>query len=303
MQNRVLMIAALAVLSSLALGAIPNEPAKEPAHPASIALWPNGAPGSEARKGEAEKVDWRDEPENNITFPVTFNIHNPTITPYLPSKDKATGAAVIIAPGGGHMFLTMDREGYDCGRWFADHGVAAFVLKYRLARDKAGNSPYKVDPDALADATRAIRLIRSRASEWGVNPARIGILGFSAGGEVAMLAETKFDKGNDSAADAVEHFSSRPDFAGLVYPGGRLDAFNPTDQTPPTFLLCAFNDNGPANNIPQIYTKLRAAKVLTEMHIFNSGGHGFGVRERPIPITSWTARFQDWLGDIGMLSK
>ena len=105
-------------------------------------------PGSEARKDEAEKVDWREEAENNIVFPVTYNIHNPSITPYLPAKDKSTGAAVIIAPGGGHMFLTMDREGYDLGKWLADHGVAAFVLKYRLAHDKAGDSKYKVDVDA-----------------------------------------------------------------------------------------------------------------------------------------------------------
>jgi acetyl esterase/lipase len=149
---------------------IPSTPAQEEAHPPSFPLWAGGAPGYEGRRNDPERVDWRQEPD--ITFPVTFNIHNPSLTPFLPDPGKATGAAVIVAPGGGDMFLTMDREGYDAGRWLADHGVAAFVLKYRLARDRAGNSPYTVNGEALADTLRAIRTVRSRAAEWGVDPAR-----------------------------------------------------------------------------------------------------------------------------------
>src|SRR4051812_20638631 len=190
----------LSVLCGVALiaqGAPPAEPAREPEHPQSIPLWSNGAPGSEARKDEPEKLEWREEP--NITFPILFNIHNPSITPFIPDKSKATGAAVIIAPGGGHMFLTIGREGYDLGKWLADHGVAAFVLKYRLAKDKAGDSPYKAEVDALADAKRAMRLVRSRATEWGVDPDRVGFMGFSAGGQVAGLLATNFDKGDPSA--------------------------------------------------------------------------------------------------------
>jgi acetyl esterase/lipase len=299
----ILVLGLMMFFACAALAAIPSEPAKESNHPASISLWPNGAPGSESRKGEAEKVDWRDEPENNITFSITFNIHSPSITPYLPAKDKASGAAIIIAPGGGHMFLTMDREGYDCAKWFADHGVAAFVLKYRLAKDRAGNSRYKVDPDALNDALRAIRVVRSRAAEWEVNPSRIGIIGFSAGGEIAALAETRFDKGKESSADPVERQSSRPDYVGLIYPGGDPDRLKFTSETPPTFLLCAYNDSMATTNIPKLFDKLRAAKVPTEVHIYNSGGHGFGVRERPIPVSNWTARLHEWMGDLGMLSR
>ena len=208
----------LAVVS-ITKAAVPTEPAKESPHPPSIALWPDGAPGSEARKAEPEKLAWREEPENNITFPILFNIHNPSVTPFLPEAGKATGAAVIIAPGGGHMFLTIDREGYDMAKYMADHGVAAFVLKYRLARDQAGNSPYKVEVDAFADAKRSMRLVRSRAAEWGVDPKRIGFLGFSAGGQLAGLIGTKFDAGDAKAADPIDQISCRPDFLGLIYGG------------------------------------------------------------------------------------
>jgi endo-1,4-beta-xylanase len=283
--------------------AIPSEPAKEPPHPASISLWPNGAPGSEARKDEAEKVDWREEPENNIVFPVTYNIHNPSITPYLPSKETATGAAVIIAPGGGHMFLTMDREGYDLGKWLADHGVAAFVLKYRLARDKAGDSHYTVEGDALNDAKRAMRVVRSRATEWGIDPARVGVMGFSAGGQVAGLLATKFDAGNPAATDQIEKQGCRPAFQGLIYGfGPPATQFN--DQTPPAFLLAAYNDSNNAKTLANIFLNLQTAKVPAEIHIFSTGGHGFGVRnDRGLAEEVWPQQFRAFLNDNGMLGK
>jgi endo-1,4-beta-xylanase len=282
---------------------IPSTPAHEIDHPASIALWPNGAPGFEGKKDTKESVDWRQEPD--IVFPVTSGIHNPSITPYLPARGKASGAAVIIAPGGGHMFLTMDREGYDLGQWLADHGVAAFVLKYRLARDqsnpKGTPQPYTIDNQALADAQRAIRVIRSRSKEWGVNPARVGILGFSAGGEVALLAATHFDAGKADAADPVERLSSRPDFFAPVYPGGlqRTD-LTLSKETPPAFLLCAFDDRMP-EQLSQFFIALKKAGVNAELHIYNSGGHGFGVRDRPIAVSHWPQRFVEWMGDLGLL--
>lgn len=147
-----------------------------------VPLWPNGAPGSEARKGEPEKIVG-----NNVS-----NIHHPSLTVHLPVKSQATGAAVIVAPGGGHARLSIQNEGYDVARWLADHGIAAFVLKYRLGKDDATPpgmpQPYAYDVHGLADTQRAIRLVRSRAAEWGVNPAAVGVIGFSAGGEVAALA-------------------------------------------------------------------------------------------------------------------
>ena len=287
---------------------IPDTPAVESPHPASIALWPNGAPGSEARKDEPEQISWRQEAD--IVFPVLFNVHNPSITPYLPASDKATGAAVIIAPGGGNMQHTIDREGYDLGRWLADHGVAAFVLKYRLARDAANLAtgaaqPYTADRDAGADGLRAIRLVRSRAAEWGINPARIGIMGFSAGGGVVLNAISKFDAGKPDAADAVERVSSRPDFFCPIYTSGftRIEAsINKTD-TPPAFLLCAVDDSMP-EQMAAFLTTLHKAGVNAELHIFNSGGHGFGVRiDRTMSVGGWPNLFLAWLNDRGFLKK
>jgi acetyl esterase/lipase len=279
---------------------VPSIPAEEPAHPPSIPLWPAGAPGSEARKDEKERVEWRQEP--GIGFPVVFNIHNPSITPFLPAPDKATGAAVIIAPGGGHMFLTMGREGYDLGKWLADRGIAAFVLKYRLARDRAGNSPYKTTVEPVADGLRAVRLVRSRAAEWGLNPQRIGILGFSAGGVPAMAAVLHSDAGNPSSDDLVERQSSRPNFQALIYAELPRGDFAVPKDAPPAFICCAFDDTGKAAALANLFLKYKAANIPTEVHIFNRGGHGFGIRtDRPEPIFTWNLRLVDWLGDIGML--
>jgi len=299
---------------------VPSTPPQEPAHPASVPLWPNGAPGSEIRKDEKERVGWRQDP--GIVFPVIFNIHNPSITPFLPAPGKATGAAVIIAPGGGHMFLTIDREGYDLAKWLADRGIAAFVLKYRLARDRAavpnvgrdeqsltpndrvaGNSPYKVGVDPVADGIRAVRLVRSRAAEWGVNPGRIGILGFSAGGVPVMGAVLHSDRGNPASDDPVERLSSRPDFQVLIYAEVPRGDFAVPADAPPAFAACAFDDAQKATPLAGLFLKYRAANIPTEIHIYNSGGHGFGVRaDRPqLPISSWPDRLVDWLGDLGML--
>ena len=287
---------------------IPSSPAAESAHPESIPLWAHGAPGSETRKDEPEAISWRQEPD--IVFPVVFNIHNPSITPFLPTKDKATGCAVIIAPGGGHMQHTIDREGYDLARWLADRGIAGFVLKYRLARDGATPpgkpQPYTIDGDALADGQRAIRLIRSRAAEWGVNPARVGILGFSAGGEIALLTAAKSDAGNSAAVDPVDKFSSRPDFFAPIYAGGftRTDLTWSKERTPPAFLSCAYDDRMPEQMV-NFFVTLRKADVPAELHIYNSGGHGYGVRtDRPnLPVSTWHHRFAEWLGDRGFLGQ
>lgn len=285
---------------------IPVTPASEPVHPAAVLLWPNGAPGSEARKGELEEVSWRQEPD--IVFPVISNIHNPSITPYFPAKDKATGCAVIIAPGGGHMQLTIDREGYDLGRWLAERGIAAFVLKYRLARDgsnpEGAPQPYQVDVQALADAHRAIRFIRIHATEWNINPGRIGVLGFSAGGELAILTALLHDAGQPAAADLIDRQSARPDFFAPIYPGGLTghDTEITEEKTPPAFLACTYDDRMP-EQLTSFFVALRKAGVNAELHIYNSGGHGFGVRPRPLAVTGWSERFVEWLGDRGFLKK
>lgn len=280
---------------------IPAAAAQEEAHPPSVALWAGGAPGFESRRDEKERVDWRQEPD--VVFPVTFNIHNPSLTPFLPPADRASGAAVVVAPGGGHMFLTMDREGYDVGRWLAAHGVAAFVLKYRLAKDRAGGSVYRADVEALADAQRAIRLVRNRAAEWGVDPKRVGILGFSAGGEVAALTGTHYDAGEAAAADPVQRESSQPAFMALIYPGLPAD-FKVDSSTPQAFLACAYDDRpAMSDSLATLYLALHRAGVNAELHIYNTGGHGFGVRSRPLAVTGWTSRLIEWMGDRGLLKR
>jgi len=259
-----------------------------------LPLWPDGAPGSAARRHEPEKVVG-----TNIS-----NIHHPSLLAFLPAKEKATGAAVIVAPGGGHQRQVIQHEGYNVARWLADRGIAAFVLKYRLARDDANPpgapQPYTVDRDALADAQRAFRLIRARAAEYGLRPDAIGILGFSAGGEVALLAATRGADGNPAATDPVERHSARASFYALLYPGGlpRTDIVV-TKETPPVFLAAGYGDRqNIAEGLAEFYLKCKRAGALAELHIYAGAGHGFGVRETNVsPAGAWTARFAEWMAD------
>src|SRR5438046_7663963 len=264
--------------------------------PKEIPLWPNGAPGSEG-KNDKQIVQRGANGERSV-----YSIHNPSITPYLPPKDKTTGAAVIVIPGGGHRVLAIDHEGYNVAQWLSERGIAAFVLKYRLARET--NSTYQVEVHALADAQRAIRLVRTRAQEWGVDPARIGVMGFSAGGELAALASLHFDKGLDGAADAVDRQDSKPAFQALIYPGSSRK-IEPVKDSPPVFLACAYDDRADiAEGLAEAYLRFKRAGVPAELHIYGSGGHGFGVRaSNHKPVAGWLARFEEWLGDSGFLRK
>ncbi len=238
----------------------------------------------------------REEPDT-APFPVTSNIQNPSITPFLPPAGKGPTAAVIVAPGGAHRFLTIGREGNDVGKFLQAHGIAAFVLKYRLAREP--NSVYKVEVHALQDAQRAIRLIRSRAKEWNINPDQVGILGFSAGGEVAALAAMHPDKGIAGAADPVDRLPSRPNFQALIYPGSSSNV-TVSSESPPAFLVCASDDRPDiSQGLPNVYLKFKQAHVPVELHIYTLGGHGFGVRDRPLAVSSWQFRFYDWMIDMG----
>ncbi len=259
-----------------------------------ILLWPQGAPGSEARRAEPEKVAG-----SNVS-----NIHHPSLIAYLPAPGKATGAAVIVAPGGGHQRHAIQHEGHNVGRWLADHGIAAFILKYRLARDDANPAgapqPYTVDRDALADAQRALRLVRTRAAEFAVRPDAVGILGFSAGGEVALLAATRGVGGNAAAVDPVERQGARPDFYALVYPGGlpRTDISVAKDN-PPVFLAAGYGDRqNIAEGLAEFYLKCKRAGASAELHMYAGAGHGFGVREsNRSPAGAWIERFAEWLAD------
>ncbi len=262
--------------------------------PKEIPLWPNGAPGSEGKTGE-EAVRLTPDGEH-----VVSNVHKPSLTPYLPSKDKAIGVAVIVAPGGGHRELWVDHEGHNFAKWLSTRGIAAFVLKYRLARET--NSTYKIEEHGFADTQRAIRLVRSRAQEWGVNPARVGVLGFSAGGEVAALVSMRYDTGNKEAADTVEREPSRPDFQALIYPGTSGKVV-PTKESPPIFLLCGYKDRPDiSRGLAEVYLKFKDLGVPAELHIYATAGHGFGMREKNrSAVATWPARFEEWLAELGML--
>lgn len=258
-----------------------------------ILIWPNGAPGSEGKTGNEKLRLYEDEH-------ILSNIHHPSVTVYLPAKDKATGAAVIVIPGGGHRELWFTHEGYNVAKWLSDKGIAAFILKYRLARDS--NSTYTVDKESLADVQRAIRLVRNRAKEWNVDTARIGVIGFSAGGEVAALSAMRFDDGNASASDAVDRERSRPAFQALIYPANTRK-YEVVNDVPPVFLLAGYKDEI-ASGIVDLYVKYKKAGVPAELHIYSNAAHGFGVRQSNTgAVTGWIDRFYDWLSDREFLKK
>ncbi len=265
------------------------------AEPEAIPLWASGAPGSETRKGEAEKADIGPG-KCNVT-----NVHNPSITPYLPAPDKATGTAIVIAPGGGHRVLCLGHEGYALGEWFAEHGIAAFVLKYRLAREP--ESKYTVDDHAMADTRRAIRMVRSRSAEWKINPERIGVLGFSAGGELAALAAMKCDAGQRDAVDVIDRASSRPDFQVLIYPGSS-NRFTVEAGMPPAFIALGAKDRPDISvGMAELYLKYKQAGVPAELHIYSNADHGFGYRpESTSAAGDWPMRLREWLVDSKLLT-
>ena len=257
-----------------------------------IILWPEGAPGAVGH-----------EPADT-----------PTLTPYFPPKEKATGAAIIVCPGGGYSHLA-DHEGAPVAEWLNTLGITAFVLKYRIG-------PRYHHPAPLQDAARAIRLVRARAKEWGLDTERIGILGFSAGGHLASTAGTHFDSGKPDSLDPIERVSSRPNLMVLVYPvitmrekthaGSKKQLLgdNPspelvallsneehvTKETPPTFLVHTFTDTAvPVENSLMFVEALRRAGVSFEFHLYERGAHGFGLGTKDPVLATWPARCADWL--------
>jgi endo-1,4-beta-xylanase len=254
------------------------------ADPQVILLWPEGAPGSEGKPAE-ESVRLANGER------VVSSVHRPSLTAYLPAKERATGAAVVIAPGGGHRELWTDHEGHNVARWLSERGVAGLVLKYRLAREK--DSVYTIEGHALADAHRALRVVRERAAEWSVDPSRVGIMGFSAGGEIAALAATR----PDGEAPA-------PAFQALIYPAIPRD-MRLSKETPPAFLLCGENDRqNISQGLPELYLAMKKAGASAELHVLAGVGHGFGVRESNRgAVAGWLVRFHEWLDARGWLKR
>ncbi len=273
------------------LAGIAIAPVRAQEQPQQVPLWPNGAPGFESRRNEPElaKDYW------------IRNINNPSITVYLPPKEKATGAAVVICPGGGHRLLVFKAEGDEPARYLKSLGIAAFALKYRLPREEG--SPYSLEIHPRQDGQRAMRLVRSRAQEWGLDPKRIGIMGFSAGGEVVSWVTFTPTDGDPNAADPIDRQSARPNFIIQIYPGplGIPTAVPP--DAPPAFLLAADDDECCSAPIVKLIEAYRAAKVPMEAHIFARGGHGFnmGYRSKLATLKGWPQRLADWLADSGIL--
>src|SRR5215831_5956086 len=258
-----------------------------------IPLWPDGAPGFESRRNEPEQG------EGSI-----HNIHNPTLTVFLPPKEKANGAAALIFPGGGFRTVVFNSEGVEPARYLNNLGVAAFVLKYRLPRET--DSPYSLSIHPRQDAQRAMRLVRSRAAEWNLDTKRIGAIGFSAGGEV--LAELVYHPpvGDSSAADPVERMNCRTDFQISIYPGPLGVPTNAiSSNAPPAFFVVANDDNSHVGPVIAQLELYRQAKRPVEVHIYAHGGHGFnmGTRSKLNSIKAWPQRMAEWLGDNGFLAQ
>jgi endo-1,4-beta-xylanase len=281
-----LLVWGLLLPASLALAAPRSAPEE-------VLLWPGGAPGSEG-KTAPEAVRPSDDGIRRIQ-----SIHKPSVTVYLPARRAATGASAIIMPGGGHRYLSIDNEGHAVARWLAQHGVAGFVLKYRLAREDG--STYKVEEHAVKDAQRAIRVVRARAKSWNLDPQRVGVIGFSAGAQLASFVGAGFDAGNPQATDPVEKESSRPAFQALMYGGAKRDGAPIPKDAPPAFFLVAADDKNPSTTALELFPRFREAGIDAELHIFSKGGHGFGMKDRPLAITGWPARFREWLADQGLL--
>jgi acetyl esterase/lipase len=284
--RRILMAVALSLALVTGARAQQVEPRPGAIQPsAAINVWPGVAPGSER---------WTQQ--EIVTGDRVRNVTRPTLTAYLPDPSRATGAAVIVAPGGGFVFLSIRNEGSEVARWFASRGIAAFVLKYRTRQTPASDEGFRqaaanaaraevtdIAPHAIADAEQAISLVRARAREWGVDPHRVGIVGFSAG---AIVAE---------GSALLSEPQKRPAFAGLIYGGLYDQRVEIPRGLPPIFAAVAVDDGTAMRSVGDLVTALIEAGARPEFHLFNAGGHGFGISRRGTTSDHWADAFYWWL--------
>jgi endo-1,4-beta-xylanase len=263
------VVAVLAFLVSFAARA---------ANPIELPIWPGVAPGSE---GHNEKEVWEERGKNGVVNRAVRQVHVPTISAVLPEKAQSTGVAVLIAPGGSYDHVTIDLEGFDIARWLATQGIAGIVLKYRLPQTPG--KIYTID-HAIADAVQALKVVREHAAEWNIDPAKIGMMGFSAGGNLTALTGTKPPK------------AERPAFLAPIYPFNITESFGPVpDDVAPIFLAQASDDRFGPENAMRLYTWVHAKRVPAELHLFASGGHGFGLGRPGTPAAEWPKLFVAWL--------
>lgn len=277
--------------------------------PAPVQLWPGAAPGEKGELGaEADTTKPTDKPVGGRTLIRLGNVSQPTLTVFPAPKEKNTGAAVLVCPGGGYNILALDLEGTEVCEWLNSIGVTGVLLKYRVPRRK----DLEKHTAPLQDAQRALGWVRQHAAEYAINPARIGVLGFSAGGHLAAALSTNHDARTYPRIDAADDVSCRPDFALLIYPayltvkeeGDKLaPEMKVNAQTPPTFLVMTQDDPIRVEN-PVFYSlALKNAKVPFELHVYPTGGHGYGLRPSEHAVTTWPQRAAEWLAKLGMLAK
>ena len=299
------MNVSLLLCAVLVLWLVPAVLAAEPAK--TLDVWPGTAPGE---KGDIGAEKWEPPPKNEIP-PITrlTNVTKPAIAIYPPPKEKNTGTAVLICPGGGYSILAMNHEGEDVATWLNSIGVTGIILKYRVPRrpDEPKGEPAR---RPLQDAQRAVSLVRSKARQWGLNPQRIGIVGFSAGAHLAIATATNFERRTYEPMDDVDQISCRPDFAILAY-SGYLKAKDKDELapglriptgTPPVFLAHGGDDiiSSPEHSL-FLYLALKRAGVPAELHIYATATHDFGVRSSDHPCSTWTQSCAHWLRYQGFL--
>ena len=260
-------------------------------------LWPGQPPGDEAQLGpEFDRTgpDGRLVAGRRVTR--LTNVSVPTVAIFKPEPEVDTGAAVVIAPGGGHTILAYDLEGTEVAAWLNSIGMTGIVLKYRVP----GRDPDRRWLAAAQDGQRAVSLVRGRADEIGVDPDRIGIIGFSAGGTpvryAALVKERLYEP-----VDRYDTVSFRPDFAAPIYAGGVPEGATITEECPPFFMVIAHDDRDRSVAVAELYIALKRANVPAELHIYESGGHGYGLRETELPVTSWPDRMEEWMRRLELL--
>ena len=271
--------------------------------PKTIDLWPAKPPGEVGKIGEEKS-----EAKDGITR--VSNVSHPTLTIFKPSPETNTGTAVVICPGGGYSILATSHEGEDVARWLNKLGVTGILLKYRVPR-RDGTRTDLPPPQALMDAQRAMGMVRQMAPSLGIDPEKIGLMGFSAGGHLAAWASNTFEKRAYEPMDQADHTDCRPNFTILIYPAylakkadpGLTDEVKVTSKTPPAFLAHAGDDPVTVESSIRYYTALKRAGVPGELHVYSTGGHGFGMLPGKKPISEWPKRLEDWLRTSNLLQK
>ena len=305
MSRNALLLAAIAALSTTVFAQSAWPPSK--AH-LTLPIWPGAAPGAPTNlPPEGDTTTAKDGAVGGRALIRIGNVVTPTITLYKANNAGSTpGPAIVVFPGGGYRILAIDLEGTEVCDWLTSIGVNCVLLKYRVPE----TGPYPKSPAALQDAQRAMGLVRQHAAEWGINPNRIGVLGFSAGGHLSAAISNLYDKRLYDPVDDADKLSCRPDFSVVIYPVYLANAdqnfapnadIHPTANTPPTFIVQAEDDPVHVENAVVYFMELKKAKVPAELHVYAQGGHGYGLRRTALPVTTWPKQVETWLHTIKVL--